>query len=187
MNPHPEITLTGQRVKLRFITTADTEALFHNYADAEVSRYLSRPAMQSIAEATALVERVQNDYKNGTGIRYAIERVEDGALLGTASLYAFHAVSRRCDLGYDLAREAWGKGYMSEALRLLLDYAFEGLNINRVEADIDPRNINSQGILERFGFVREGYLRERWIVNGEISDTALYGLLKADYTPGARQ
>jgi RimJ/RimL family protein N-acetyltransferase len=53
--------------------------------------------------------------------------------------------------------------------------------LNRVEADIDPRNHPSAKTLERLGFQKEGHLRERWIVNGEVSDTGLYGLLASDW------
>ena len=70
---------------------------------------------------------------------------------------------------------------MNEALHSLLDYGFGQLNLNRVEADIDPRNEASAKTLERLGFVKEGYLRERWIVGNEVSDTVLYGLLQREW------
>ena len=63
----------------------------------------------------------------------------------------------------------------------LLDYAFADLNMNRIEADIDPRNEASAKLLERMAFQKEGYMRERWIVNGEICDTAFYGLIKREW------
>ena len=80
-----------------------------------------------------------------------------------------------------MASHAWGKAYMDEALRALLNYGFGELKLNRVEADIDPRNEASARSLERLGFRKEGYLRERWIVGDEVSDTALYGLLHRDW------
>jgi RimJ/RimL family protein N-acetyltransferase len=70
---------------------------------------------------------------------------------------------------------------MHEALRRMLDIAFVQFELNRIEADIDPRNTASARSLERAGFAREGLLRERWIVNGEVSDSALYGLLRKDW------
>jgi RimJ/RimL family protein N-acetyltransferase len=70
---------------------------------------------------------------------------------------------------------------MHEALQALLRFAFQTLELNRLEADIDPRNIASAKTLERLGFQKEGHLRERWIVNAEISDTDLYGLLQRDW------
>jgi len=70
---------------------------------------------------------------------------------------------------------------MAEALGALARYSFLELNLNRIEADTDPRNLRSIATLEQFGFVREGYLRERWIISGEKSDTLLYGLLRSDW------
>jgi len=70
---------------------------------------------------------------------------------------------------------------MHEALQALVQHAFQTLDLNRLEADIDPRNLASARTLERLGFQKEGHLRERWIVNDEISDTDLYGLLRRDW------
>ena len=70
---------------------------------------------------------------------------------------------------------------MHEALDAFITYAFETLDLNRLEADIDPRNHASAKTLERLGFQQEGHLRERWIVSGEVSDTWLYGLLRRDW------
>jgi RimJ/RimL family protein N-acetyltransferase len=70
---------------------------------------------------------------------------------------------------------------MGEALQTLLTYAFEVLELRRLEADVDPRNAASIRTLERLGFKREGFLRERWHVDGEIQDALFYGLLKREW------
>jgi RimJ/RimL family protein N-acetyltransferase len=106
---------------------------------------------------------------------------DQGELVGTCTLFGLVPSSRRAEVGFALAKPAWRQGYMSEALRALLDHAFTVLDLNRVEADTDPRNLPSVRLLERLGFVREGLLRERWIVAGEASDAALYGLLRRDW------
>jgi RimJ/RimL family protein N-acetyltransferase len=63
----------------------------------------------------------------------------------------------------------------------LLAYAFDELDLRRIEADVDPRNAASIRTLERLGFRREGYLRERWRVNGEVQDALFYGLLRREW------
>ena len=73
------------------------------------------------------------------------------------------------------------QGYMREALSALLDHAFGELDLNRIEADTDPRNERSTRLLERLGFVKEGLFRERCIVDGEVSDAAMYGLLRREW------
>ena len=70
---------------------------------------------------------------------------------------------------------------MHEALTALLEYAFVERDLNRLEADIDPLNIGSANALLRLGFKQEGYLPERWIVGGQVSDSALYGLLRREW------
>ena len=70
---------------------------------------------------------------------------------------------------------------MREALSALLAYGFVELDLHRIEAELDPRNVASARSLERQGFQREGVLRERWIVNGEIQDSYLYGLLRHEW------
>ena len=80
-----------------------------------------------------------------------------------------------------MGRAHWGKGYMNEALNGLVSHAFEVMNLRRLEADVDPRNGASVRTLERLGFEREGFLRERWYVNGEIQDALFYGLLRREW------
>ena len=80
-----------------------------------------------------------------------------------------------------LARPYWGQGYMHEAMRAMVDFAFHEMQLHRLEADVDPRNTASVKTLERLGFQKEGVLRERWIVGDEVSDSALYGLLASEW------
>jgi RimJ/RimL family protein N-acetyltransferase len=176
-----ELILLAERVRLRKLAQSDTAALFGMFSHPEVMRYWSRPAMTEMAQAELLVQQVLADYETGDSLPLAIERSDDSVFIGNCTLHHFHETSRRAEIGYALARLFWGQGYMHEALKTLVTYAFEGLGLNRLEADIDPRNAPSARSLERLGFRKEGYLRQRWIVNGEISDTGLYGLLCSEW------
>jgi [ribosomal protein S5]-alanine N-acetyltransferase len=84
-------------------------------------------------------------------------------------------------MGYCLDDAAWGQGFATEAARALLQWAFDALNLNRVQAETDTRNTASSHVLEKLEFVREGTLREDCIVNGEVSDSWVYGLLKREW------
>jgi RimJ/RimL family protein N-acetyltransferase len=106
-------------------------------------------------------------------------------LIGTCSLFGVHRDHARGVIGYALAAEFWGRGLASEMLRLALTFAFTQLGLNRIEADIDPLNVASCKLVERAGFQREGFLRERWRVGGGVQDTALYGLLRRDWQGSA--
>ena len=176
-----QLVLPTARLRLRPLQPADAAAVFALHADPEGMRYWSTPPWQDPAQADALIARDQAGLAAGDFIRLGLVRRSDGRLVGLCSLFAFHLPSRRCEIGYMLARDCWGGGLMHEALQALLDYAFGVLDINRVEADIDTRNRASERTLRRLGFQLEGVLRQRWIVAGEVSDTGLYGLLRADW------
>jgi RimJ/RimL family protein N-acetyltransferase len=181
-----ELTLPAPRVTLRFLTAADAPAIYGIYSDRDVMRFWSKPPMTAPEEGDAHVRDVRAGYRSGDSLQLGIERNSDRAMIGTCTLFHFHRASRRAELGYALARAAWGQGLMHEALHTLVTHAFNGLDLNRLEADIDPRNVASARSLVRLGFRREGHLRERWIVGGEVSDTDLYGLLRIDWAARVR-
>jgi RimJ/RimL family protein N-acetyltransferase len=171
-------TLETRRLVLRWIDERDTEALFALFSDTEVTRYWSVGAWTSMDQARQAIQRDLAACADGTSLRLAVHLAGRPGLIGTIGLHRFVYQSRRCEVGYALARPHWGKGYIGEALSAALDYGFTSLNLNRIEADIDPRNAASARVLERLGFRKEGYMPERWIVNGEMADTVNYGLLK---------
>jgi RimJ/RimL family protein N-acetyltransferase len=129
-------------------------------------------------------ERIARDIEalsTGKYLCLGVVQRSDQTLVGECSLFYWLPQSRRAELGYALGHAAWGHGYINEALQALLEHGFSQRDLNRVEADIDPRNLASAKTLERLGFQKEGTLRERWIVGGEVSDTGLYGLLASDW------
>ena len=176
-----ELRLSAERISLRRFMPSDATPLFELFSHPEVMRYWSRPAMTEMAQADELVLQILADYETGASLPLVIERRDDNVFVGNCTLHHFHAASRRAEIGYALARPYWGRGYMHEALQTLVSHAFERLDLHRLEADIDPRNTSSARSLERLGFLKEGHLRERWIVNGEVSDTGFYGLLRSDW------
>nr|WP_315492051.1 GNAT family N-acetyltransferase [uncultured Rhodoferax sp.] len=184
MHSFEQLILQTERLVLRPLGDADAPALFAIFSDPQVMRYWSTPPWASIDEAHSLVARDQAGMATGDYLRCGIVLKDTSALVGTCTLFSIQATCRRAEVGYGLAHAAWGHGYMHEALRALLAYGFSEMNLNRIEADIDPRNTASAQSLERLGFLREGFLRERWIVNGEVSDTALYGLLQREWVAG---
>lgn len=176
-----ELALETPRLRLRAPRMSDAEAMLSIYSDPAVCRYLPWPAWASIDVANGRMTRYVKSMAAGETVLLLIVRKADGAVLGDCTLFHFDEQCRRAEVGYSLARAAWGQGLMQEAVGELLRFGFETMNLNRVEADIDPRNAASARSLERLGFVLEGHLRERWIVEGETSDSAIYGLLRRDW------
>lgn len=170
-----------ERLVLRPVHEADAASLFEIFSDAGVMRYWSSTPWTSLATAHELIARDTQALADGVHLRLGLETLAERKLIGTCTLFNLVAQCRRAELGYGMASAAWGQGYMHEALAALLNYAFTELDLHRVEADIDPRNTASVRCLERLGFQHEGRLRERWIVDGEVSDSSLYGLLRREW------
>lgn len=185
----PALRLETDRLLLRPLQPGDAAALFAIFSDPQVMRYWSSAPWTSMDQAEAMIVSDQRQLAEGQHLRLGLLRRDSGELVGTCSLFNLSAQCRRAEVGYGLARSAWGQGLVQEAVSALIDWAFgPALNLNRLEADIDPRNTASARSLERLGFQREGFLRERWIVGEEVSDTALYGLLQREWrtaTPAA--
>ncbi|MBU2713554.1 GNAT family N-acetyltransferase [Zooshikella harenae] len=175
------ITINTHQLILRPLTEIDAKALFSIFSDQETMRYWSSPPIKKIQEADELIERCMVNYQTQQALCLGLEYQNTAQLIGTCTLFSIHQASRRAELGYILKRDYWGRGLMQEALNAFIHFAFTSLDLHRLEADIDPRNHASKRVLQRLGFNKEGFLRERWMVNGEISDTELYGLLHHEW------
>ena len=174
-------TIPGKRLRLRWLESADIPAMFALGSHPEVARFWSSPPMKDVAEAEALLRDIHSHFAAKTLFQWGIEGIDNAVLLGSCTLHHLDFDHRHAEVGYSLRREFWGAGLMTEALTLLLDFAFETLDLHRLEADADPRNERSLRLLERLGFVREGYFRERYHVAGEIQDSVMLGLLRRDW------
>ncbi|MBN9387800.1 MAG: GNAT family N-acetyltransferase [Chloroflexi bacterium] len=105
-----------------------------------------------------------------------------GELAGTASFHYFDWHTRRTEIGYWLGQEFTGKGLMTRAVRRLVEYGFDELNLNRIEIRCAPGNRKSRAIPERLGFTAEGTLRQVGFIHDNILvDMVVYGLLKDEW------
>ncbi|MEU6676640.1 GNAT family protein [Streptomyces sp. NPDC046925] len=179
----PTPTLHTARLRLRPFADADANALYPLHSSTQVMRFWDSPPWTEQARAEQFIARCRKLADEGTGARVAIDRASDGAFVGWCALTRWDPDFRSASLGYCLDDATWGQGYATEAAHALLRWAFDTLDLNRVQAETDTRNVASARVLEKVGFVREGTLREECIVNGEVSDTWVFGLLRREWRP----
>ena len=179
----PAPTLHTARLRLRPFDDADADALFALHSSPDVLRYWDAPPWSERARAERFITACRTMAEEGTGMRLAVDHASGGAFIGWCSLTRWNPDHRSASMGYCFDETAWGRGYATEAARALLQWAFETLDLNRVQAETDARNAASARVLEKLGFVREGMLREDCVVNGEVSDSWVYGLLRRDWRP----
>lgn len=178
----PTPSLETKRLQLRPFTEADSDDIFALQSNAYVLRYWDSPPWVDRATVTRFMAKCRQEAEEGTGARVVIERKSDQAFLGWCNFNNWNPDFRSASVGYCLNEAAWGHGYATEAARVLLQWAFDTLDLNRVQSETDTRNAASARVLEKLGFIREGTLREECIVNGDVSDTWVYGLLRRDWT-----
>jgi len=174
----PTPMLHTARLRLRPFDDADANDLFALHSNAYVLRYWDAPAWSERVRSERFITACRQMAEGGTGARLAVDRVSDGMFIGWCSLNRWNPDYRSASLGYCFDDAAWGHGYATEAARALLRWAFGTLDLNRVQAETDTRNVASARVLEKLGFVREGTLREDCVVNGEVSDSWVYGLIR---------
>jgi RimJ/RimL family protein N-acetyltransferase len=166
--------LRGARVVLRQLVDADAPSLHCAHADPDVHHFWSGPAHADVEETRR--------YNAGTlamrGARvWAI--TEDGSeALGRIALFVLR--DGVGEIGLLLRRDAHGRGYAAEALRLVEDYGFATLGLHRIFADADPDNLPCIALFERAGFQREALLRGNWKTHLGIRDSVILAKLRAD-------
>jgi len=172
----PVITANG--IVLRPITDTDTAALFHHFSNDTVTRYMDIPSFSDISEASQIIHLFHENLAKGTGMRWAITIPGHPELVGTCGLHNLNKAHYKGEVGYDLHPDYWGKGIMTNAIHEVLLYAFDQLQLNRVEAFVDPANTSSSNLLRRVGFEKEGMLRDAFFEKGQFVDAELYSILK---------
>jgi RimJ/RimL family protein N-acetyltransferase len=172
----------GTRVRLRDVTLADAD-VYDEIQRAEKSD----GGFNDFGVAYTPIDRevlgrgpLRND-RNGAML---VETIEDGRVVGTVGWHLVHyganAESRAWMFGIDIVPDARGKGYGTEAQRLVAEYLFRTTSANRVEASTDVENLAEQRSLEKAGFTREGVARGAQLRAGSYHDLVLYGKLRSD-------
>ena len=163
---------------LRPSAITDVEAMFTMLSDPESMKYWSDPPISSMEEAVkVLMEDLDSDAK-GNSMCWAVTRKGENEMIGKVILFQFSQKNGRAEIGYLLNRKYWRQGVMKQALGAVIEFAFNTLDLHRIEADVDSENIPSIGLLEKMGFEREGLFRDRWRVYGEWQDSVMLALLK---------
>jgi ribosomal-protein-alanine N-acetyltransferase len=176
--------LETERLVLREITMDDLDWYIGHFSRPEMVEGQDFPAPESREVAEEELRKYIVDlFKNRDGFRWGVSLKGDRRLVGSLGYYKWARPSgHMAEMGYDLQREQWGKGIMSEAMRAVIEFGFERMMLTRIEAFVFLSNARSWRMLEGLGFKREGILRSRGFTNeGVVSDDTLYSLLRSDW------
>ncbi len=163
----PPATFRTPRLLLRPVTLADAEAIFTAYAqDPEVTRYVIWSPHRHLGDTREFLQRCLDRREAGSEFTWAI-CLPDGTLIGS---FALRIDGHKANTGYGIARPHWGKGYATEALQAVVDWALQQPEIYRVWATCDCENPGSARVMEKAGMTYEGILR-RWLIHPQAGPT----------------
>lgn len=173
---HP--VLETERLILRPITMDDAEATFEYAKDPESSRFMPWETHRSMADTIAYLETIPKNYAAKERINFAITLKPELKFIGSCGFHNFSPPHHRVMMGYLLDRKYWGNGYMTEAVREMIRFAFEEMGMHRVAATCDYDNIRSANVMERCGMTLEGVFRDYEVRHGKFVSTKSYAIIK---------
>lgn len=176
--------LETTRLQLREIVASDAPALFKIHSDAETMQWFGVDPITELAEAVKIASLFASWFAANTGFRWGLERRDDGRLLGTCGLFRWNKSWHNCVIGFELARDCHGHGYMREAVDAIVEYGFEEMALNRIQAETHPDNVASSGLVTRIGFKFEGVHRKQAFWGNQFHDLNCYALLQEEWSQG---
>jgi [ribosomal protein S5]-alanine N-acetyltransferase len=180
--PDPWIPIRTERLLLRDFRETDFDAVHAYGSDPEVIHYMpwgpNTPDDTRAFLARALASQTAAPRLD---FHLAIQHGAAGTVIGSIGLHPFDEANRTREIGYCLHRAWWRQGFVHEAARALIDASVAALDLHRIVATCDVRNIGSFGVMEKLGMRREGRFRRDRQIRGEWRDTYLYAILAEDW------
>ena len=173
--------LKTERLLLRKLREDDLDNFYAWASDPDVARYVTWDAHQSPDETREFIDSTRDRYKNGRLAPWAIVHGQDNIMIGLDGFCEWNTKHRRAELAYVLSKAYWNKGYMTEASRAIIDFGFQYMNLNRIEARCRIPNIGSARVMEKCGMRFEGILREVSYIKGCFRDLKIYAIVKRDW------
>jgi ribosomal-protein-alanine N-acetyltransferase len=155
INFSPFPILQTERLILRRLSLDDAEEIFFLRSDETVNKYIDRPRATSIEDAYNFINKTNHSIENNELIDWAIAFKNNSRLIGSICLWNIFKEESKAEIGYELLPDFQGKGIAQEAIFTVLDYGFNIMLLNKIEAYTHKENSSSIKLLEKFGFVRD--------------------------------
>lgn len=171
--------LHSERLDLIEITQNHLSDLYELFSDENVTEFYNIKTLSEEKEAQKYLDWFRTRFHDKLGIRWGIVLKGHENIIGTIGFNNF-TKGHRANLGYDLRKDYWNKGFIKEVIEEVVKYGFEKLEVNRIEAEVMPGNIYSEKALNRLGFTKEGLLRDWMYWNEKHYDMIMFSLLRKD-------
>jgi len=173
--------LETERFILRKGTVDDGNDLFELYANENVVKYLPLNLFESVEDAMVEINWYEKIFKEQIGLRWVIEEAKTKKVIGTCGYLNYEKEHNRIEIGYDLKPAYWGQGIMQKTLGKIIHFAFTSMEINKIEAKVEPENKASIRLLGKLNFCQEGVLRQHEFEKGKYVDLVLFSILRSEF------
>lgn len=174
-------TIATTRLLLRKVTPEVYEQVFTGYSLADAMDFFGCTSKMELLQEKQKYEGGLSNYRSSFLVFHLVEK-SSGRTIGKCGYHTWHKEHSRAELGYGLLADSYkGKGLMKEAFLPVLQYGFNEMALNRIEAFISPNNEPSLNLVLGHGFKEEGRLREHYFKNGTIEDSVVFSLLKKEF------
>ena len=174
--------LESDRLRIRAYDQEVGDFIFDNFANEELKSFLGVSTDVELEKQKKMHTDGFSSYNRSVLMFHLIDRTTN-RVIGWCGYHTWYTNHLRAEIGYEFYDEKdMGKGLMSEAMHKVITYGFNNMNLHRIEAFVAPANRASLRILAKFGFIEEGLMREHYRKDGANTDSAVYSLLKHEYT-----
>lgn len=178
--------LETDRLYLRAIKQCDVDDIFEYSSDPRTSQYLLWDAHKSVRHTQEIVDLILAKYKSGEYNDWAIIYKENQKMIGTCGFTNIDAENSNVEIGYVLNPKYWNMGIATEVVQRVVEFAFENMKVNRVEAKFLFGNDASLAVMEKIGMKFEGYNREALLVKGTYKTVGVSSILRREYVLNKR-
>ncbi|MRN56103.1 GNAT family N-acetyltransferase [Paenibacillus monticola] len=173
--------LETERLVLRQLTQNDSIEIFQYFSLDEVTKFYDLESFTNIEQAEELIQKWNQRFESNQAIRWGITLKSENKVIGTCGFHGWMKNHYKAEIGYELTPKYWRQGFMTEVIEKVIEYGFNDLGLNRIEAFVEPGNMGSRKVLGKIEFTEEGTLKEHFYWRNRFVDTVIYALLKKDY------
>jgi ribosomal-protein-alanine N-acetyltransferase len=183
INFHPFKNLETERLLLRRIDANDVEEIKILRGNPEIMKFIPRPLIMNNEQALEYINLLDEKLENNEAINWAITIKGNPKHIGNIGIFNIQPENYRCEIGYMIQPEFHGKGIVPEAIKAVLDYSFDEVQFNSIEAVIDSNNIASERVLQKNNFVKEAHFLEKEYSERKerFVDIVIYTILKRNF------
>lgn len=174
--------LESERLKFRAIKRSDIDDIYEYSKNPNTSKFLLWSPHMSKYTTQEFVDIILSKYKSGEYNDWAIVLKKTNKMIGTCGFTRIDDENKTVEIGYVLNPEFWGNGYATEAVKKILEFAFNELDANRVEARFMLGNDASLAVMKKVGMTLEGYYRDAIIAKGKFKTIGVSSILKKEYS-----